>query len=82
MQRAGLALLVFFYCDFRDDEKKDMSGLLSSLLVQFCHQSDSYSDILFKLYAEHAEGSRPPSDDKLVKCLADLPSLCGCQCSG
>jgi hypothetical protein len=45
MRKAGLASLAFFYCDFREDQKKDLRGLLSSLLVQLCHQSDSYCDI-------------------------------------
>jgi hypothetical protein len=72
MRKAGLASLVFFYCDFREDQKKDLRGLLSSLLVQLCHQSDSYCDTLFKFYSEHAKGSRHPSDDALVGCLMDL----------
>ena len=72
MQKAGLASMAFFYCDFREDQKKDLRGLLSSLLVQLCHQSDSYCDILFKFYSEHAEGSRHPSDDELARCLIDL----------
>ena len=75
MQKAGLASLAFFYCDFREDQKKDLRGLLSSLLVQLCHQSDSYSDILFKFYSEHDEGSRHPSDDELARCLTDLLKL-------
>ena len=54
MRKAGLASLAFFYCDFREDQKKDLRGLLSSLLVQLCHQSDSYYDVLFKFYTEHA----------------------------
>jgi hypothetical protein len=69
MRKAGLASLAFFYCDFREDQKKDLRGLLSSLLVQLCHQSDSYRDILFKFYSEHARGSRHPSDDALAGCL-------------
>jgi hypothetical protein len=77
MQKAGLASLAFFYCDFREDKKKDLRGLLSSLLVQLGHQSDSYSDILFKFYSEHAEGSRHPSDDELARCLTDLLKLPG-----
>src|ERR1700761_3994965 len=72
MRKAGLASLAFFYCDFREDQKKDLRGLLSSLLVQLCHQSDSYYDILFKFYSEHAKGLRHPSDDALVGCLKDL----------
>jgi hypothetical protein len=77
MRKAGLASLAFFYCDFREDQKKDLRGLLSSLLIQLCHQSDSYSDILSKLYSEHANGSRHPSDDELAGCLTDLLKLPG-----
>ena len=77
MRKAGLASLAFFYCDFREDQKKDLRGLLSSLLVQFCHQSDSYSDILSKFYSEHANGSRHPSDDVLAGCLKALLKLPG-----
>ena len=77
MQKAGLASLAFFYCDFREDQKKDLRGLLSSLLVQLCHQSDSYCDILVKFYSEHAKGERHPSDDELTRCLADLLKLPG-----
>jgi hypothetical protein len=77
MQKAGLASLAFFYCDFREDQKKDLRGLLSSLLVQLSHQSDSYCDILFKFYSEHDEGSRDPSDDELARCLTDLLKLPG-----
>ena len=77
MQKAGLASLAFFYCDFREDQKKDLRGLLSSLLIQLCHQSDSYSDILSNFYSEHAEGARHPSDDELARCLKDLLKLPG-----
>jgi len=75
MQKARLASLAFFYCDFREDQKKDLRGLLSSLLVQLCHQSDFYSDILFKFYSEHDEGKRYPSEDELARCLTDLLKL-------
>jgi hypothetical protein len=72
MRKSGLASLAFYYCDFREDQKKDRRGLLSSVLVQLCHQSDSYSDILSTFYAEHARGSQQPSDDALARCLEDL----------
>jgi NACHT domain len=77
MRKAGLASLAFFYCDFREDQKKDLRGLLSSLLVQLCHQSDSYCDMLFKFYSDHAKGSRHPSDDTLARCLKNLFKLPG-----
>jgi hypothetical protein len=77
MRKAGLASFAFFYCDFREDRKMELRGLLSSFLVQFCHQSDAYFDILSKFYSEHDKGSRPPSDDVLVGCFKDLLKLPG-----
>jgi hypothetical protein len=71
------ALLAFFYCDFREDQKRDLGGLLSSFLVQLCQQSDTYCDILLKFYLEHDEGSRHPSNDKLAECLKTLLKLPG-----
>jgi hypothetical protein len=75
MRKLGLASLAVFYCDFREDQKKELRGLLSSLLVQFCHQSDSYSDVVSKLYLEHSNGSRQPSNNALVKCLQEILKL-------
>jgi hypothetical protein len=77
MRKTGFASLAFFYCDFRDDRKKELHGLLSSFLVQLYHQSDSYFDILSEFYSEHDKGSRPPSDDALAGCLKDLLNLPG-----
>jgi len=75
MRKLGLALLAFFYCDFREDQKKDLRGLLSSLLVQLSHQSGSYCEILSNLYLDHHNGSRQPSDDALAKCLKEMLGL-------
>lgn len=75
MQKSGLASLTMYFYDFRDDEKKDLRGLLSSVLVQLCRQSDFYSEILSKFYSEHAHGSHYASDDALVRCLKDMTVL-------
>ena len=72
MRKAGLATFAFFYYDFREDQKKDLRGLLSSLLAQLCHQSNDYCDTIFEFYSEHANGLRHPSDEALVGCLKDL----------
>ena len=77
MRKVGLASLTFFYFDFREDQKKELRGLLSSLLVQLCHQSDSYYHLLSDFYLEHAEGLRHPSDDALARCLKELLKLPG-----
>ena len=75
MRKAGLASLAFCYCDFKEDQKRDLRGLLSSLLVQLFHQSDSYCDVLSEFYSEHANGSRYPGNDALAGCLKDLLKL-------
>jgi len=72
MRKCGLASLAFFYHDFREDQKRDLRGLLSSVLFQFCDQSDSYYDILSKFYSTHRCGAQNPSDDALVRCLEDI----------
>jgi len=77
MRKSGLATLAVFYYDFRDEKKKDLRGLVSSVLVQLCHQSDSYCDILSNFYLEHEEGSQHPGDDELVCCLKDILELPG-----
>jgi hypothetical protein len=77
MRKSGLASLAIFYYDFREDQKKDRRGLLSSVLVQLCRQSNSYYDILSRFYLEHASGSQHASDDALVRCLKDIVNLPG-----
>ena len=77
LQKSGLASLVFFYHDFRDDKKKDRHGLISTSLVQLCHQSGSYSDKLTEFYLDHGNGSQQPSDTALLRCLMDVLKLPG-----
>ena len=79
LQKSGLASLAFFYCDFRDDQKKDRRQLLSSLLVQLGEQSDAYSAILSKFYEAHRRGSQQSyaSDSELANCLKDMLKLPG-----
>jgi hypothetical protein len=77
LQKYGLASVAFFYCDFREDQKKDQRGLLSSLLVQLCEQSDAYSAILSDFYVAHGDGCQHASDSELVACLKDMLNLPG-----
>src|SRR5487761_53558 len=77
IRKSGLASLAFFYCDFRDGKKTERRGLLSSLLVQLCHQSDSYSAILSYFYLAYESGSRYPSDDALLQCVVHMLKLSG-----
>jgi hypothetical protein len=72
MRKRGLASFGFFYCDFRDEDKKNLRGLVSSLLVQLCDYSDSYSTILSEFYSAHGDGSRRASDGALIGCLGNI----------
>jgi len=72
MQQSGLASLAFFYYDFREERKKHVTGLLSSVLFQLCDQSDPYCDVLSAFYSTHRNGAQSPGDDELVQCLMDL----------
>jgi hypothetical protein len=77
MCTSGLASLAFFYCDFREHQKKQRHGLLSSFLVQLCVQSDAYYDALSKFYLEHGDGSQHASDSELQQCLVHMLLLPG-----
>jgi hypothetical protein len=77
LQKSGLASLAFFYCDFREGQKKDVHGLLSSLLVQLGYQSDVYSATLSDFYADHRRGSQHASDDELLECFKHMLKLPG-----
>jgi hypothetical protein len=72
MRKSGLASLAMYYYDFREDQKKDFRGLLSSLLFQLCDQSDSYHNFLSEFYSTHRDGRQIPGDDELVQCLKDV----------
>ena len=72
MRESRQASLAFFYCDFRDDHKKDRRGLLSSLLIQLCDQSDAYCAILSDFYLAYGNGSKYASDRELVQCLKTM----------
>jgi len=77
MRKSGLASLAMFYYDFREDEKKDLRGLLSSVLFQLSDQSHSYYDILSTFYSTHRDGTQSPSDDELVQLFKELLGLPG-----
>jgi len=77
MRNSGLASLAIYYYDFREEDKKDLRGLLSSILFQLCDQSDSYYDILASFYSKNRDGAQNPGDDELVRCLKDVFSRLG-----
>ena len=77
LRKSGCASLAMYYYDFREQQKKDLRGLLSSILFQLCDQSDSYYDIISAFHSAPRNGTQTPSDDVLVQCLKDVLDLPG-----
>jgi hypothetical protein len=77
MQQAGSALMAYYYFDFKDLDKRDIRGLLSSLLTQLSDTSDPCWNVLSQLYTTCRDGSTQPSDAALAICLQDMVSLPG-----
>jgi len=72
MRKAGLALMAYFFFDFRDSRKRHRRGLLSSLLCQLSAKSNACSETLSDLYLDHDEGGQQPSEDALFDCLTKM----------
>jgi hypothetical protein len=77
MHLAGLAMMAYYYFDFRDSKKQDCYGLLSSLILQLSAESYSSFNILSKLYSDHGRGLRKPNIDALKNCMVDMLGLPG-----
>lgn len=65
----GLALMAYFYCDFRDPKKQEAPSLMSSLIAQLAAKSDTCYNICSALYLDCDAGSRQPGDHVLLDCL-------------
>ncbi|KAN0135083.1 Ankyrin repeat-containing domain protein [Lactarius tabidus] len=72
MRKAGLALMAYFFFDFRDTQKQHRRDLLSSLLFQLSARSDFCHHIFSRFYVDHDEGAQQPSDGALAQCLIDM----------
>jgi hypothetical protein len=70
----GLALMGYYYFDFKDIAKQGIRGLLTSLLAQLCAKSDLCYEILSDLYLENNAGSQQPRNGTLIKCLKEMLS--------
>jgi len=77
LRDSGLAHMTYFYCDFRDAKKQQISGLLASLIAQLAAKSDAFCNILSDLYSECDVGSRQPSVDELMDCLKSMLNVEG-----
>ena len=64
--------MAYFYCDFRDKDKQSRRNLVFSILWQLATQSDLCCDFLSRLYSEHDDGIRKPSDGSLTRFLNEM----------
>jgi hypothetical protein len=64
--------LAIFYCDFKDDRKKNVSEFLSSVISQLCDQSGSYYEILSDFYSTYRNRGQSLDNDKLFQYLIKL----------
>ncbi|KAH9175554.1 hypothetical protein EDB89DRAFT_320631 [Lactarius sanguifluus] len=74
-REAGLALMAYFYFDFRDLDKQHRRNLLPSLLIQLSDQSPPCCDVLSRLYSAHGNGAQKPSDSAMIQCLKDMLTI-------
>jgi len=70
-------LIGYYYFDYKDTSKRDIRGMLASLLFQLGCSSGTCWDILYELYSACNNGSEQPSNASLVKCLGDILELPG-----
>ena len=72
LQDAGLALMAYFYCDFRDSRKQDVRYLVASLLAQLSAKFHPTHNILSELYPKCDNGLLQPDDRKLSEYLEKI----------
>ena len=75
MCEASNASMAYFYFDFRDADKQGLRDLVTSLLTQLSSRPGSRWDILSKLYSDHDQGKKQPSDSTLAECLKKMLAL-------
>ena len=74
-RKSRSALVAYYYLDFKDVAKRDVRGLLASILLQLVDDSGPCWDTLHQLYKSYRLGSEQPSDAALVKCLVEMIDL-------
>jgi hypothetical protein len=77
MQEPGSALIAYYYFDFKDVAKRDIRGLLTSLLLQLVDDSDRCCHLLSQLHKACRDGLEQPSEDALAQCLKSMLDLPG-----
>jgi hypothetical protein len=69
MRQTTSALIAYYYFDFKDAAKRDLRGLLSSILTQLGADSDKCLRVLSQLHMTYRDGSEQPSEESLAQVL-------------
>ena len=77
MRESKPALVAYYYFDFKDAAKRDVRGLITSLLLQLASDSDHCCDLLSQLHKTCRRGSEQPGGAALVRCLKNMLDLPG-----
>jgi len=77
MQETGSGLVAYYYFDCHDSAKRDVRGLLASLLIQLGDLSRHCWGVLYHMYTSCHDGSEQPSFRTLAKCLHRMLALPG-----
>lgn len=64
--------LAYFYFDFNDAGKRDVSSVVKSLITQLSAQCESTPLPLLELYQNHKNGTKSPEEDALVISLRNM----------
>ena len=68
-------LVAYYYFDYKDSSKRDLSGLLASLVFQLGGGSVRCWSVLYQLYTKCRNGSDQPSNAALAECLGNMLKL-------
>ena len=63
---------MYFYFDFRDEEKQNVRKLVTSLIIQLSAFSDTCCDVIHELYSAYGNSTRQPTNDVLTNCLKEM----------
>jgi hypothetical protein len=77
VRKATPTSMAKYYFDYKDASKRDIRGLLASLLFQLGDNSDRCWDVLYGLFKTCCDGSEQPSEVALANCLKRMLELPG-----
>ena len=77
IRKSRSVLVAYYYFDFKDAAKRDVRGLLTSLLLQLVDYSHPCWHLLSQLHKTCRDGSEQPSEAALAQCLNSMLDLPG-----